>query len=110
MSDQFPLLVQFTGNHRVHWEPSCSMGTTVCLLYCLQYRGGVFSNVIIIYRSLYLSDMCSCREPAHQIPSTAPPLPCESHPAQRLSITLHDGKIIMQAPKPRVAVAYAFRM
>ena len=24
-------------------------------------QGGVFSNVIIIYRSLYSSDMCSCR-------------------------------------------------
>ena len=26
--------------------------------------------------------------PAHQTPSTAPPPPCEYHPAQRLSITL----------------------
>ena len=31
-------------------------------------------------------------EPAHQTPinSTAPPLPCESHPAQRFSISLVD--------------------
>ena len=28
-------------------------------------------------------------EHAHQTPSTAPPLPCESHPAQRFSI-IHD--------------------
>ena len=40
------------------------------------------------YIGLYTRLTCVHVEPAHQTHSTAPPLPCESHPAQRFSITL----------------------
>ena len=38
------------------------------------------------YIGLYTRLTCVHVEPAHQTHSTAPPLPCESHPAQRFSI------------------------
>ena len=49
LSDELTLLVQFGRNH-------CGV-----IALSVWYQGGVFSNVIIIYRSLYSSDMCSCR-------------------------------------------------
>ena len=42
-----PTLVQFTGNH-------------YDVLVLSVVPRGVFSNAIILYRSLYSSDMCSC--------------------------------------------------
>ena len=57
--------------------------------------GDYQQSTIIIYRSSYSSDMCSCRACSTNAQYTAPPLPCETHPAQRSSITLvgkPDGK------------------
>ena len=46
-----------------------------------------YSDTIIIYW-FYTRLTCVHVEPAQPTPSTAPPLPCETHPAQRLFITL----------------------
>ena len=77
MSDQVTLLVQFAGNH-------CGV------LYCLYSTEEGSSAMLQEYIGLYTRLTCVHVEPAYQTPSTAPPLPCESHPAQRLSITLVD--------------------
>ena len=44
------------------------------------------SAMLYSYIGLYTRLTCVHVEPAHQTPSTAPPLPWESHPAQRFSI------------------------
>ena len=60
LSDELTLLVQFGGNQcgdlvSAAIDPGCGD----LILSVVPRR--VFSNVIIIYRSLYSSDMCSCR-------------------------------------------------
>ena len=44
-------------------------------------QGVGYQGILIIYRR------CVHVEPAQSTPSTAPPFPCETHPAQRLSIS-----------------------
>ena len=75
MSDQVTLLVLFAGNH-------CGV------LHCLYSTEEGSSAMLQQYIGLYTRLTCVHVEPAHQTLSTAPPLPCETRPAQRLSITL----------------------
>ena len=50
-----------------------------------------FDNIPVLV--LYSPVTCVHVEPAQPTPNTAPLLPCETHPAQRLSITLLRGLI-----------------
>ena len=65
-----------------------SLGTTVVFRVCLvDPRCGLQQDNNNI-PMLYSSDMCSNVEPAQLHSRTASPLPCETHSAQRPSITL----------------------
>ena len=54
--------------------------TTVWCSQVFGTQNGDYQSTVIIYRFLYSSNMCSFRA------CTAPPLPCETYPAQRPSI------------------------
>ena len=65
----------------VRWEPLCVL---VPLVPRMELLGYYINNILFFYTRL----ICVQVEPAQPTPSTAPPLPCETHPAQRPSITL----------------------
>ena len=72
LSDVTPL-VQFGGNQ---------CGDLVSVLQTRDVSYGSTEYYIGLYTRL----TCVHVEPAHLTPSTAPPLPCEAHPAQKPSI------------------------
>ena len=71
----FPLLVS-------------SLGTNV-VISCLSRGPKMWATTTLEkYIGFYTRLACVHVEPAQSTPSTAPPLLCETHPAQRSSITL----------------------
>ena len=94
---------QSTPNQSGIWNPRCSVSCLVCGLTVWCYivcstEGRVISNVLIIYRSLYSSDMCSClacsSNPSY---STTAPVWVPSR-AQIFSITTPVGRPYGKGP------------
>ena len=65
-----------------------SLGTDV-VISCWSDRPKMWATATLQqYIGFYTRLTCVHVEPAQPVPSTAPPLPCETHPAQRSSITV----------------------